>query len=169
MDTFTLAQAYYLAEIIGVFAIILSLVYVGRQLKQNTKATKIAASQAFVQMYNTFTSDLAGSHEIADIWYRGLADFKGLNPADTVRFSAVASQLFRVLQSAYIQCKDGALEEELWIGFEQSMYDALTHRGLKDWWLIRERWFGMEFRNLINNHPRNSATSNSIYPTLEQT
>ena len=40
-------------EIIGGIAIIISLIYVGLQIRQNTKATKVATSQAFIDIHGT--------------------------------------------------------------------------------------------------------------------
>lgn len=65
-----------MGELIAVFAVIISLIYVGRQVKQNTEAIQISAAQAFVGMYNTFTANLGASNDLADIWYRGTTDFR---------------------------------------------------------------------------------------------
>ena len=40
MEAMTLEQSAYLAEIVGVFAIVASLVYLGFQVRQNTRTTR---------------------------------------------------------------------------------------------------------------------------------
>ncbi len=46
METLTLEQAYYIAEIIGVLSIVMSLVYVAVQIRQNTVAIRSDTSQS---------------------------------------------------------------------------------------------------------------------------
>ena len=68
MESLTLEQTYYIGELVGVLVVIISLIYVGLQVKQNTNATHATAAQSFVEMYNTFTSVVGSSKETADIW-----------------------------------------------------------------------------------------------------
>ncbi len=44
METLTLEQASYLAEIIGVVAVVGSIIYLAIQVKQSTQAAKITAA-----------------------------------------------------------------------------------------------------------------------------
>ncbi len=41
METITLEQSPYLAEIVGVFAIVVSLIYLTLQVRQNTRTTRL--------------------------------------------------------------------------------------------------------------------------------
>lgn len=168
MNSITLEQAYYIAELAGVVLIIFSLIYVGKQLKQNTCATKAAASQAFVQMYNTFTSDLAMSQEIATIWHKGLTDFDSLDPVETIRFSAALAQLFRAAHCTYLQWQDGTLADDIWMGFYLALRDMLSHPGVLAWWRYREEWYGVEFRELVNRELVASHQARSAYPHMSQ-
>ena len=76
MESLTLEQAYYIGELVAVTVVIVSLIYVGRQIKQNTEAIQVNAAQAFVEAYNTFTADLSTSEENTDIWYRGSTHYR---------------------------------------------------------------------------------------------
>lgn len=51
MEIVTLEQAYYTAEIIGIIAIVISLIFVGRQLSQNNRSLRIAAIQLHNDTY----------------------------------------------------------------------------------------------------------------------
>ncbi len=41
MESLTLEQIYFMSEIIGVIAVIISLIYVGLQVKQNTHVVRL--------------------------------------------------------------------------------------------------------------------------------
>ena len=104
MESFTLEQAYYIGELIAALAVIVSLLYVGRQMKQNTEAIQINAAQEFVQMFNTFTADLGSNKEMTVIWYTGTSDYKSLNKIDSIRFHAMVAQWMRIMESIYLIC-----------------------------------------------------------------
>lgn len=45
MEALTLEQAYYIAEIVGVLSIVISLTYVAAQIRQNTMAIRSDTAQ----------------------------------------------------------------------------------------------------------------------------
>ena len=168
METLTLEQASYLAEIVGVFAVVISLIYVGREVRQNTQATQVSAAQSFVDAYNTFTSELSRSDEMADILIRGTGDFQSLTNQERVRFSALQGQLFRLLNSAYIQWQKGAIDDDFWSGINICLADSMTQPGIKKWWEYRKRWYGKEFQNLVETNANSDASITPI-PYIQET
>jgi hypothetical protein len=46
MENITLEQIYYIGELIAVIAVIASLLYAGKQMKQNTEAMQVNAASA---------------------------------------------------------------------------------------------------------------------------
>ena len=168
MESLTLEQVSYLAEIIGVIVVVISLIYVGAQIKQNTNATQAAAAQSFVEMYNTFTSAVGSSEEMADIWRIGLTDMDILGETEKVRFSAIAAQCMKVFESGYLQWQRGALDDDLWSGLSVAAIDVVNQPGVRKWWSFRKKWHGKAFQNWIDTHHL-STSSQSMYPFLTQT
>ena len=119
-------------------------------MRQNTEATQVSASQAFVEMYGTFSNDVDISADVADIWCRGIRDFNGLSTVDTIRFSSLIGQLFRVYQSAHIQWKQDALDKEIWTGFASSMNHTMALEGVKQCWETRKSWYGNVFQDWVD-------------------
>jgi hypothetical protein len=145
METITLEQAYYIAELTTAVAVIISLVYVGRQVKQNTDATQVNAAQVFVQMYNTFTSYLGSSEELAELWYRGTTAYQGLNNVEKIRFNAIAGQWFRIAESVYQQWKRGALDKDFFTGVITQNIQVTSMPGMHEFIKVRGHWYGPEF------------------------
>lgn len=61
----TLEEYAYLAEIIGSVGVVVSLLYVGRQLKQTNSMTRAAAHQAFGAQTNAFAISVATAPDLA--------------------------------------------------------------------------------------------------------
>ena len=167
METLTLEQAYFIGELIAAFGVIVSLLYLGRQMKQNTEANQVNAAQVFVDMFNTFTASLGSSDDMADIWYRGTSDYQSLNVQETIRFNALAHQWFRIIESAYQQWKRGAVDKDFWAGLSNCAIDTYSTPGLSTYSKIRQHWHGPEFINWLESTKQNQG-SKDLYGFLEQ-
>ena len=86
METLTLEQAYYLSEIIGVFAVVISLIYVGLQVKQNTIATQTASTQAYVAADSDVVGLINSSPNLADVLHQGANGLSSLIDRKRCRF-----------------------------------------------------------------------------------
>ena len=136
-------------EILAAILVVVSLVYVALQIRQNTHALQVTAAQSYVSMYNTITSEISRP-DMAAVWHQGLEDFASLDAADLVRFSALAGQMMRVMESAYLQWRQGAVEDQLWHASETALQDTMAMAGFQQWWQYRSRWYSEDFQSLVN-------------------
>ncbi len=151
MESLTLEQSYYIGELVAAIAVVISLIYVGLQVKQNTEATRVAASQIFPQLFSTLTEGISASNESSDLWLRGLEDFENLNRTEKVRFSSLLNQAVRVYESAYYQLKCGVLDKDIFDGFNRGFLDVMNEKGARSWWSYRKRVYGNEFQSWLDN------------------
>ena len=166
METITLEQVYYLGQTVGVVVVIASLLFVGVQLKQNTRTMQTNAAQAFVTMYSDATTALGTSGEVAKIWMRGMDGLHNLNSEEVIRFSALFGKIFKAYESAYVQWRNGALSGQLWSGFAVDLQDTITAPGIRQCWSVRRRWYGSEFRAYVDECVKADA-GEPIYAGLE--
>ena len=75
-----------LAELAGAVAVVLSLVYLALQIRENTRSVKIAAMSSFREGGADFMTTLAQNEELSDIYMRGLADPDSLSMSERQRF-----------------------------------------------------------------------------------
>jgi hypothetical protein len=164
MNPDLIATLANIGEIIAAILVVISLGYVAMQIRQNTQALKVTATQSYVEMYNTITSELV-KPEIADIWSRGFRDFSALNRTESVQFSAIAGQLMRVFESAHAQWKRGALEAQLWEASERTLSDSMTMAGFRQWWDFRKHWYSKDFQVVIDGLDLDQA-AHAPYPDM---
>ncbi|MGD9982093.1 MAG: hypothetical protein AB7H66_08345 [Hyphomonadaceae bacterium] len=149
----TLQDLADLSQIIGAVAVIASLIFVGVQLQQNTKAVRAQMSQAHANGYQQIIAGIAENGEFARIWRVGLADYESLNPDERARFLAFTSTLFRFYESSQVQMLGGTLDAEHWHTIEQQMTDLATQPGVKVWWKLRRHWHSARFREWLEALP----------------
>jgi len=75
-----------LAQVIGALAVVISLVYVGFQVKRNTSAVRSATSQAVHNNYADWYMSMVGDAELNRIAIKGLKDYSSLDEIEKARF-----------------------------------------------------------------------------------
>jgi hypothetical protein len=142
----SLEEASLLSQIISAVAVVASLIFVGFQLSQNTKAVRASSSQAHAAMYHALIASIINDEiQFARIWRQALADLNSLDDDGVVRFFAFASALFRFFESSRVQWLRGQLDYEHWHTIEQQAISLAAQPGIRDFWNIRRHWHCPEF------------------------
>ena len=93
-------------EFFGAIAVVVTLIYLALQIRQNTNATKVGTSFALNQSLADINSALRSDAELAGIWLKGCEDLESLSAVEHVRFS---SHLLTMLNLAGVY---GELEQQ---------------------------------------------------------
>jgi len=122
-----------LGDVVGAFAILVTLIYLAFQLKQNTRQVKIAALQSTMGQWNSWSEVLAGSPDLAAIVARGNEDFHALDPPDALRYSAYIQIFFDAVENYHDQIL------EVGIRGNESVLASIVQRririqGFAQWW-----------------------------------
>ena len=162
----TLDQIANIAEISAAALVIVSLIYVAIQIKQNTKATQLSTSQAFIDTHGEVLLHIAVDKEFRDIYWRGLKGLSNLHGSETAAFAVWTNHAFRVWESFYYQWQEGVLDDRLWAGFKVQLCDFFGYPGTREIWSSRYHQLSEEFRELVDNEVV-SAESKPLYVSQE--
>ena len=149
-----------IGEAVSAVAVVVTLIYLSVQLKQNTRALRSNAWQAIQDSEQRFDSLLVSDASIVDAWTRGASD--GLesfdDPAERWRFYLIGKQLVDLFQTHHYQHQAGMIEDELWQTWVTQYEEELGRSaGFRD--MVRERYPHLRpsFRAFVDAHPH-SAT-----------
>jgi hypothetical protein len=106
-----------ITNIVQAIAVIISLIYLSRQIRENTRATKSATYHSIVNAFSTLESLISQEEELANIYKIGLRDLNQLNKDQVNRFNKIIASYFNLYESLHYQYKNHVLDEELWIGW----------------------------------------------------
>jgi hypothetical protein len=140
------------AEILGVLAVVASLIYVGRQLGQNTTIMRInAASQQFERDYE-IVLPIIESREFAEIWTKGDHEFEGLDEADKQRllfFERRAISLWHHVYQLRMQnlLPDASWHEQIWI-----IQNIGRRQAIREAWSLFRGGFEASFQEHIDGN-----------------
>jgi hypothetical protein len=138
-----------LAQVIGAFAVVISLFYVGFRIKRNTTAVRSATAQAIHSNYGDWYMNLMGDAELNRIAIKGLKDYASLDDIEKARFIETMMAFVSFSQNAFYQWREKALSPWLWGGWELLVMNLLSAPGGKGFWKERGYVFGIEYRDYV--------------------
>lgn len=144
-----------IAEWIGVILIIISLVYVALQIRQNTETISAATELETGRMWSEFHARVATSPDLADIWDKGLTGPDTLSPGEKRRFIWFVAEYCFVVENLYRQRKLGFLSIETWSQHEATIAGLLLNPLLGRWWDSGVSPYSAEFRKVIDAARKN--------------
>ena len=124
-----------LGELVGGLAVIVSLLYLAVQVRQNTKTARASNYESVLNGLREFHALLAQDGELTDIYMRGTADLASLDPRDRVRFNMLLYNAFTNYGVALYFHEQGTIEERLLRFFEEGFLSMLRLPGALEWWL----------------------------------
>ena len=158
MESMTLEQAYFAAQILGVLAVIWSLIYVGIQLKQTKQAIRLSMVESVIQQFREHEALVCQSADVAEILWKGMRDPTTLEGPDRMRFYQLCNYYYKSFENAYFKYRDGALSGDNWVSIKHFFIDIGHLPGMRKYWDDRKHWFGADFqemmaREIISAHP----------------
>ena len=118
-----------LAEVLGAAGVILSLLYLARQMRQANVLAKRNADQSLYAGRAELNRFLSSDSEISDLFWIGLETPNELNDAEWKRFTNIVSTLVRHFEAIYVDHNTGLLSDGVWQSQESSMQRWMSKPG----------------------------------------
>ena len=106
MDITTLAAW---GEFIGGIAVVVSLIYLASQIRQNSRLLRASTASATMATNNDFSSLVVQDLEVARIFREGRADRSSLSDDDLQRFDSLLGMAFTAQNQEYQFVTDGVM------------------------------------------------------------
>ena len=148
-------------EIVGVFAVLIGLVFVGFELRQNTASVQAATSQGLLEQSNQSNFLVAADSDFADLVSRGNSSLDDLNEAELLRYQSYMFAELNIWEQAYYSHSDGTLNDRLWRGYDTGYRGFICGPSATIMWRQIENFFGVEFRTYVNGDARKQCTEST--------
>jgi hypothetical protein len=139
-----------LAEVFGVVLVVVTLLYLAVEVRQNTQQSRREAQRDLVQELGQLSLAVATNGELARILQEGASGLKDLQPVERMQFQSYMHHLFELFEQQHLLFQEGAGDPETWIAMKSMMNDFLTTTGGQDWWELRARYFRLGFQQYVN-------------------
>ena len=154
-----------IGEIVGATAVVLSLVYLAMQIRQNTQLVEeqcrtqrqnslLGARSAFTEWRSMVIQDSA----IAAIWRKGSRSLELLDEDERIRMEFLLVDFFWAFATLWIQDSEGLGEQSLW-NLSKGNIVQYADPGVRSWWFStpRRNEFPDEFTKSVDRILRGGA------------
>lgn len=147
----TLQDLANYGEILGAAGVIASLVFVGWQIRANTKAARLRMHEQVTQTYMSFLgSILVDPGSFAAGFSSEQPDFSDLDDAQKTFFFATMLGFFKHFEMMYVQYSQGVMDEETWNAWSVHIRMQFHQPGAQHWWNLRKDTFIPAFRDYLD-------------------
>jgi hypothetical protein len=139
------------AELVAAGGVILSLVYLSIQVRQNTQSIRTAANQDLMTAFNDVAA-IAGHGRHGARLYHALirGTWEELDPYEEDAASMLLIQNVRVFEQAFLQHRAGFLDDDVWEGWERQMKLSQGLPGVADGWPAVRQFVNADFAMLLD-------------------
>ena len=146
----TLEDIYYIGQTVAVFAVVVSLLFVGVQIRQNTRATRAASHGGVSAALNEINRMFVENADVTRLWLAGLADRRALSNEERWRFDSLARAYMHVCETMFIQARLGAGDKSVMMAEEGGIKAVFASPGVRGWWVENPYGFCAEFRAYVD-------------------
>ena len=158
------------SQIIGVVGGLATLIFVGFQIRDNSKAVRAATAQSVHDNYASWYVALSSNESALATSVKGAADLDSLTPGEKMQFVCIFMAFLSHSQNAFHQWQAGHLSDGLWAGWEALLMNLVNTPGGVKFWAERDYLFGQDFQGhvakVMARHPDPRAKGFGVVPVF---
>ena len=146
-----------IGEILGAVAVVITLLYLSKQIRQNSRSVQVAALSDTTSQWTHWSELLATSPDLAEIVARGNQSFKSLAEVDALRYGAFIQTFFDNVESSLALVQTHKVDKDI-DSIESIVRRRMRIKGYVEWWEENTTDYGAEFVDWINTQRRKGGT-----------
>ncbi len=147
MDITTLAAW---GEFLGGIAVIVSLIYLASQIRQNSKLMRSSTASATATSNTAVNTLIVQDPEVARIYSAGMADRSSMPEEDQLRFDALIGMLMNLHNQEHQFAQDEVIAPAVWVTRQRAVRTLFRLAGMKHWWNEWRDIYGDAFRDYVD-------------------
>ena len=151
----TLSDLGNIGDFVGAIGVIASLIYVGFEVRRNTKALRAQAHETVVTGYMESINLISEHAEVmAKCFKSSYEEFRHFSDAEKTIFFGVIFGFFKHFEQIHTQYRQGLIGDDEWGTWSEHIRMQFHQPGPQWWWKIRRSSFVRPFRDYLENAPR---------------
>lgn len=139
------------AEIVGAIAVVISLVYVGAQVRDSTRAVRSAAVNDANLAAQGWYSDISSNRQLTEVWLRSMLSSEPLSSEDEFQFLMSMHAVMLAFQNSYLLSQEGSLDPEVLAGITTPILGVKDLPGMKRYWRQRRSYLHSGFAEYLDS------------------
>jgi hypothetical protein len=147
-----------LGEVVGAVVVILSLIYLAIQVRQNTQAQRTENYSRALDRLAAMQSMLSQDGEMSLILSKAVLDSSKLTPQERVRFTWSMYEAFGAFEFMFHSSRTDAIPAEVWARWSSGVAWWLSFPGVQTWWQERPLPFTESFTAFVESLLKDNPT-----------
>jgi len=148
MDIDTLAK---LGEFVGGLFVVVSLVYLAYQVRQNTRSLRSENYARVLDRMSTLQSRVSVDADMNRVFTVGAEDPYRLSRMERTRFAWAMYEMLGNAEFMYHQHAERMLSPVVWQRWEATLAWWMSHPGMRAWWTAKPSPFSADFQAFVDD------------------
>ena len=150
-------KAANIATVVEAIVVAVSVVFIWIQLRRQTKLTRIANTQALVDISSPFNLELIKTREVAALWINGARDFDTFDEVGKYQYKSLLIWWLIFHENIFYQRCEGLLDEKIYASWDYDLKLFVRQQNLKLQWDGLKEAFQSEFRDYVTTLVENES------------
>jgi hypothetical protein len=147
---FKLSDVASIAEIIGAFAVVISLIYVGVQVNDSAGAVRSAsANDANVALQNWYLQ-IGSDQQTSELIYEALTSEEALSNQEEFQYLMMMHGAFLAFQNSFLLAEEGTIDAELREAITAAILGVKELPGMRRYWRQRRSYLHSGFADYVD-------------------
>jgi hypothetical protein len=155
----TLDDLGNIGELVAAVGVIVSLIYLAFQIRQNTRSVKINTFQALAASRTEFAGAVVENPEVSTLLFAGLRDYEALQRDDRTKFAFLIYKLLAGIENQLFQYGQGELPTDQFEHIRSVIRWYARWPGFHAWWKDHPIAFGDTLTEFVENELREVQSS----------
>jgi hypothetical protein len=140
-----------LGEVLGAVAVVATLLYVARQLREQGRALTTSVRDSAFQQLAEWNYQVMADPELSHLFQRGAAtdDWDEFTPEERSRLIHVFYSFSKVFENVYLHAKEGSTQQAVWDQNCQVFLAYAAKPGFRRYWTQREGTLDPRFVDVL--------------------
>lgn len=140
-----------LGQVVGALAVVLTLVYLAAQVRQNTNGVKIGATAGAIAAVREWNYLLISDSSVRNVFRKALHGLENLSEDESAQFGAFTLNFIKIAENLHFQYVNGALDPSIWGAWEHHLSHFLTTAGCQQYFQRWRQSFNPKFQEWMDN------------------
>ncbi len=154
-----------LAEVFGAIGVIITLVFLARQIQQNTSAVRASTNHALTQQRNDLNVKFGLDPAAADLLLRGARSLDDLDFTERYRHMLLMRAVVGICEDTFVQYSEGMCDKEPWESTKLVLRPIALAPTFEDFWTRNRAVFLPAFRGEVDEI--RAAAQQAVEPDVE--
>lgn len=142
-----------LGEVLGAAAVVATLLYVSRQLHEQTRTLTTTVRDSAFQQPQEWNHQIMADGELAHLFQQGAStsNWEAFSPEERSRLIHAFYSFFKVFENIFVHTQEGSAPKEVWDRNCQVFFAYASQPGCRRYWTARRETLDDRFVDVLEN------------------